>query len=657
MRLTPSRQLGFVYLTLLVASGRATADPVVLPTGWQTVSPREEIAPKFSFEPNGGPKSDGAWVITADEREGLHGWFQKSFSVTGGKHYHFRVVRRLDNVAVPRRSVVVRIKWQDDHGKPVLADSPIEGDRGSIPRAEAEHPTDGKSDANNWTTVSGTYRAPSKATHASVELHLLWATGGTVRWAEVALKEFEAPPARPVRLATVHFRPEGGKTPMDNCRMYEPFIADAAKQKADLVVLGETITYVNMNKKPDEVAEAIPGPSTEYFGGLAKKHNVHIVVGLYERDRHLVFNVGVLIGPDGKLIGKYRKVCLPRDEIANGVAAGTEYPVFETRFGKVGLMVCYDGFFPEVARELSKAGAEVIAWPVWGCNPLLAAARACENHVHLVSSTFTDAKSGWTRSAVYGHDGKPIVQAEKWGTVVVAEVDLSRRHFWRNNLGDFKSEIYRHRPIAQPEPGVKAKPSTPVGRKEEPSKMKTVAVLLFDGVELMDFAGPAEVFIVADHGKSFRVITVAESTRPLKTMGGITITPDHDFASAPKADVLVVPGGNLRAVGPPAHAWIKKSAKDAEITMSVCFGAFVLGEVGLLDGIEATTHHWGVDGLKKVAPKCKVVKGKRFVESGKIITTAGVTAGIDGALQVVEKLLGAEAAKWTADEWMEHRTK
>lgn len=89
--------------------------------------------------------------------------------------------------------------------------------------------------------------------------------------------------------------------------------------------------------------------------------------------------------------------------------------------------------------------------------------------------------------------------------------------------------------------------------------------------------------------------------------------------------------------------------------MSVCYGAFLLADAGLLDGIEATTHHWGVAALKGAAPQCKVVTGKRYVDSGKIITTAGVTAGIDGALRIVERLLGREAARWAAEEWMEHR--
>ncbi len=429
--------------TLPMHANSAPAQDKALPD-WTPGWPRDEIKPRFDINLVGGTRKDGSLLIIADQREGQHGWWQKSFPITGRKFYRFHAARQTKDVDVPRRCAVVRILWQDDKGKPVRVDPP-DDTKGSLPTAEPEYPVDGDV-VNGWAEVGGVYRAPSNATKAIVELHLRWAPGGRIEWCDASLAECTPPSPRRVRLAAVHFRPQGGKTPMDNCKMFEPHIAEAAKQKADLVVLGETITYVGLGKTFLDVAEPIPGPATEYFCALAKKYKIHIVVGLVERDGSLIYNVAVLIGPDGRIIGKYRKVCLPRSEVEAGLSPGKDYPVFNTKLGKIGMMVCYDGFFPEVARELSNRGAEVICWPVWGCNPLLSAARACENHVHLVSSTYTDVSSNWTITAVYGHDGRPIAKADKWGTIVIAEVDLSQRFFWRNNLGDFRAEIQRSRP-------------------------------------------------------------------------------------------------------------------------------------------------------------------------------------------------------------------
>jgi transcriptional regulator GlxA family with amidase domain len=178
------------------------------------------------------------------------------------------------------------------------------------------------------------------------------------------------------------------------------------------------------------------------------------------------------------------------------------------------------------------------------------------------------------------------------------------------------------------------------------SEIKTVAILLFDGVEIIDYSGPWEIFGAA----GFEVHTVAASTGPIKTVFGQRVIPDYTLENCPKTDILLVPGGSVSRAANDPHVihWIQDRAKESQHVMSVCTGAFILAKAGLLDGQSSTTIRHSLDRLAKVAPKTKVIRNVRYVDNGKIITTAGLSAGMDGALRLVWKILGKEKAQATA---------
>jgi transcriptional regulator GlxA family with amidase domain len=189
------------------------------------------------------------------------------------------------------------------------------------------------------------------------------------------------------------------------------------------------------------------------------------------------------------------------------------------------------------------------------------------------------------------------------------------------------------------------------------NKKMNVAIFIYDKVEILDFSGPAEVFASAslDNEDAFNVYTVAVSKEPLLSQGFITVTPEYTIDNCPDPDILVLPGGDQRksAENPKLIQWIKDCSKDAKILLSVCTGAKLLSKAGLLDGKEVTTWYGAIESLKEMTPKAKVHENTRFVDNGQIITTAGVSAGIDGALHVVSRLLGEENARAVA-KYMEY---
>jgi transcriptional regulator GlxA family with amidase domain len=185
-----------------------------------------------------------------------------------------------------------------------------------------------------------------------------------------------------------------------------------------------------------------------------------------------------------------------------------------------------------------------------------------------------------------------------------------------------------------------------------------VAFLVGDNVNVIDTAGPWEVFQDTmlpgwQHASGFSLFTVGPTTGPLQATGGLTLVPAYDYQSAPTAKVIVVPA---HRAGDATLDFLRSRAAAADLIMSVCTGAFVLGRSGLLDGRTATTHHEFWDDFERTFPKVKLERGPRFVEHERIATAGGLTSGIDLALRVVERYYGRETAQATA-AYMEYQSR
>lgn len=201
--------------------------------------------------------------------------------------------------------------------------------------------------------------------------------------------------------------------------------------------------------------------------------------------------------------------------------------------------------------------------------------------------------------------------------------------------------------------------------------MRNVAIFLFDEVEVLDFAGPFEVFSVCSrqggNEPPFGVYTVAERS-PVRARNRLTVVPTYTLGEEPTPDIILVPGGGgFRPDGTPFGSrremnnervlnWIRRCHETTELTLSVCTGSLLLARAGLLDGLTATTHRGAVDAMREAAPNTILKPEERWVDNGKVILSAGVSAGIDMSLYVVGKLLGKEVADETAhymqyDHW------
>jgi len=228
---------------------------------------------------------------------------------------------------------------------------------------------------------------------------------------------------------------------------------------------------------------------------------------------------------------------------------------------------------------------------------------------------------------------------------------------------DFMSQTATFGVVVAASNGLSFARPAPASKLTPPAKGKIpVAFAISEGVTVIDFAGPWEVFqdvMVRERGKDhedqmpFQLFTVSEKIEPLTGSGGLKLVPDYTFDSAPQPKVVVVPAQRGSQA---LHAWLRKMATSTDVLMSVCTGAFQLGKAGLLDGKSATTHHEFLDRFAQTFPAVTVKRGLRFVEEERISTAGGLSSGIDLALHVVERYFGRDAAQTTAT-YMEYQSK
>jgi predicted amidohydrolase len=394
-----------------------------LPEGWTTRTPRAEIAPRFSVDATAGRAGRGALKIDSHNNPAAFGsWQRRVAGVIGGRAYRFVAYYRAEGVEYERRCVSARLDWLDASGNQA-------------------RPPDYALDVgkeNGWTKVEHVAAAPDNARSVVIELSFGWCAKGAVWWDDVQLVEDSSPPRRIVRAMTIYHRPSGTKSAAASVEQFCRLIESAAPQKPDVVCLPEGITIIGTGKSYAEVSEPIPGPTTRTLGEVAKKLRCYIVAGIYERVGGVIYNTAVLVGRKGELVGAYRKTHLPREEVEGGLTPGDSYPVFDTDFGKVGLMICWDVQFPEPCRALALKGAEVILLPIWGGSDILAKARAIENHVFLITSSYD------MQTFIVDPTGKVLAEASKGQPVALAELHLDRKILqpW---LGDMKTRTWKER--------------------------------------------------------------------------------------------------------------------------------------------------------------------------------------------------------------------
>jgi predicted amidohydrolase len=396
--------------------------------GWSSWAQRPEVQPRCFVDSVHFRSAPDALAISGDGNAVEYGgWAYTVGNVIAGRTYQLTAHYRTQAVPDERRQVVARIDWLDASGK-------------RVGQPDYAYETSAEGD---WTRVKMKVPSPPGSASVRLEFSLGWAPQGTVWWDDILFEETTPPPARWVRVGTISLHPRNSP---DNVGAFLEAIDAIAPEKPDIVCLGEEIVVEGSSRSYASAAEPIPGPSTARIGERARKYGMYIVAGLTEKDGNVNYNTAVLIDRNGNVAGKYRKVFLPREEIEGGLTPGSAYPVFDTDFGRIGMLICWDAEYVDAARAMAIQGAEIILVPAAGGYLTLLKARALENHLYVVSSGFD------VESSIINPRGEVLFATMDSGVDKVMAVDLQERLMdpWE---GDMRSRFHKEYRTDIPIPG------------------------------------------------------------------------------------------------------------------------------------------------------------------------------------------------------------
>lgn len=339
------------------------------PEGWIFIAPRAEIAPHHRFVPAskaGG--AQGRLILAATGDRHALGCWQGEARLETGRWYKASVQARIQGIANPTLSLCAHA---------------------------AQHFLEPKGPWGEETVLEQTFYHAKESDGNKFSFYLRAAETGSVEWFDPQIVEVPPPKSRKVRVATIRFgTPEQPLSLEAQRERIAEKLDQAGALNPDIVALPEFSPVVGMDLAGydwvEQVSETIPdGPVCQVLAAKARRYGMYVVAGIIKRQRPYIFNTAVIFDRAGNLVGQYDKTHLTFGELAGGFSCGDRYPVFDLDFGRIAVHICYDEWFPEVARYYAHQGVEILFLPVAGGKPITWRTRALDNGVYFVSSSIT----------------------------------------------------------------------------------------------------------------------------------------------------------------------------------------------------------------------------------------------------------------------------